>query len=121
MEMVWRTVPQVVFGHFTPSWLTVCRLAREADGAVDERPWKGKVVVQDRQRSQSGVQDWKRTESAICDSRGWISVSCCAPLDEVLTRYFEVSSPRHAASRVMFVPLIGAHKRSTGGRICLWR
>jgi hypothetical protein len=63
--MLGRMDAQLVLGHWTPLWLTVCSLAKEADGAVGERPWKGKVVVQARQRSQSGAQAWKRTESGI--------------------------------------------------------
>ena len=66
------------------------------------------------------MQDLKRTESGIWDSRGWISLSVEDEVEDV-TRYLDVSSPRQAASCVILVPDIGAQRRSTGGRICLWR
>ena len=117
--MFCSNLPQPSAGHCIPLWEMVCNDAVVGD--VEERPWNGNTVVHSRQRSHSGEQDWKRTESGICDSRGWISVSCCAPPETVLTRYLEVSRPRQAAKRVTLVPLMGAQRRSTGGRICLWR
>ena len=83
-----------------------------------------------RQRGQfkcRGVQSLKRIASGICDERGWISLSRALLLllkDPpllllLLMRYLLVSSPRHSARRVISVPAIGAHSRSTGGSICL--
>ena len=40
-------------------------------------------------------------------------------LDAML--YFLVSRPRHSARWTASVPGIGAQRRSTGGKICLWR
>lgn len=68
------------------------------------------------------MQDWKRTESGIWDSRGWISVSGLLDVEVVVEmRYLLVSRPRQDASIVILVPEIGAHRRSTGGSICLCR
>jgi hypothetical protein len=76
MLMVWRILPHPEAGHWMPLCEMVCKDDDAAVGDVEERPWKGKTVVHARQRSHNGEQDWKRTESGIWDSRGWISVFC---------------------------------------------
>lgn len=114
-ESVWRMLPQEALGHWMPLWVIVL------GGDEEEMPWKGNVVWHERQRRYKGVQFWKRTESGIWDSNGWISTSCVLLEETDETRYLLVSRPRQAASMVILVPLIGAQRRSTGGRICLWR
>ena len=45
----------------------------------------------------------------------------CPEEEDWWMEYFRVSSPRHSASRREEVPSMGAHSRSTGGKICLCR
>lgn len=112
-----NAAPHVDAGHVIPD----AEMAEAS--ALRER--KGKVWphVDERQVRRSGTQSAKRTASGICESSGCrVSFSGFAEAPEaLLMRYLDVSRPRHSARRVTFVPAMGAQRRSTGGRICLWR
>lgn len=91
---------------------------------LGERPSKGKVWWQKRHFSVRRVQDLKRRESGIWDSKGVRSAAWPPKAEEEVVlamEYFFVSRPRHSARRTAEVPGMGAQRRSMGGKICFRR
>ena len=83
-------------------------------------PSKRKACLQERHLSDSRAQSLKRMESGTWLSRGLISCVSFVDAAEAML-YFLVSRPRHSARRTTSVPGMGAHRRSMGGKICLYR